>query len=118
MPPTPAPPRRFRFRNRCPHCETGPIFSGFWMNEACPHCGYRFYREPGYFLGSMILSYFASSGLGIGLMLVLFAVYEVEIVAAAIAAVIAVAMVMPVFSRLARIAWIRIDHGIDHPTRK
>ena len=40
MPPTPAPPRRFRFRNRCPHCETGPIFSGFWMNEACPHCGY------------------------------------------------------------------------------
>jgi len=105
-----------RLKNRCPHCEVGPIFSGFGMNEACPHCGYRFYREPGYFLGSMILSYFASSGLGIVLMLILFFAYEVEITAAAASAVAAVAVVMPIFSRISRIVWIRIDHQAD-PTR-
>ena len=108
---------RLTLKNLCPNCEQGAIFSGLSMNEACPHCGFRFYREPGYFLGAMILSYFASSGLGIALMLVLFVAYQVEIVSAAIAAVATVAVVMPVFSRLARIAWIRIDHRAD-PDRK
>ncbi len=106
-------PTSITLKNRCPHCETGPIYSGFLMNETCPHCGYRFYREPGYFLGSMILSYFASSGLGIFLMLLLFIAYQVEIVPAAIAAVLAVAMVMPIFSRVSRILWIRIDYRFN-----
>jgi len=27
------------------------------MNEHCPHCGLRFEREQGYFLGAMYISY-------------------------------------------------------------
>jgi hypothetical protein len=87
------------------------------MNETCPHCAFRFHREPGYFLGAMILSYFASSGFGILLMLVLFIAYQVNIVSAAMTAVVAVALVMPILSRVARIAWIRIDHRAD-PVRR
>ncbi|NDD92058.1 DUF983 domain-containing protein [bacterium] len=87
------------------------------MNETCPHCAYPFYREPGYFLGSMILSYFASSGLGIMIMLILFLLYQIELVPSAITAIAAVAVVTPLFSRLARIAWIRIDHQADPGNR-
>ncbi len=108
-----SPPSRPLLSNHCPHCETGPIYSGFFMNETCPHCGYRFYRESGYFLGSMILSYFASSGLGIFVMLMLFVAYQVEIVSAAIAAVLGVAVVMPVFSRVSRLIWIRMDYRLN-----
>ena len=27
------------------------------MNAACPHCGQRFEREPGFFLGSIYINY-------------------------------------------------------------
>jgi hypothetical protein len=34
------------------------MFSGlFRMHETCPHCGFRFEREPGYFLGSIYINY-------------------------------------------------------------
>lgn len=51
---------------RCPKCEEGRIFASKGnifllrapvMHEHCPHCGYKFEREPGYFLGAMYVSY-------------------------------------------------------------
>tara|TARA_R110001599_G_scaffold63492_4_gene176791 strand:- start:6199 stop:6492 length:294 start_codon:yes stop_codon:yes gene_type:complete len=27
------------------------------MNDNCPHCNYKFEREPGYFYGAMFMSY-------------------------------------------------------------
>ena len=49
---------------KCPHCGKGDIFhkrTGLFelpnMKEACEICSYRFYREPGYFLGAMYVSY-------------------------------------------------------------
>lgn len=34
------------------------MFTGlFRMHETCPHCGLRFEREPGYFLGSIYINY-------------------------------------------------------------
>lgn len=51
-------------QQKCPHCGKGDIFlkrnSLFElpkMREGCDECGYRFYREPGYFLGAMYISY-------------------------------------------------------------
>ena len=45
-------------RQRCPRCRTGRIFRGtFAMNDPCPRCGLLFYREEGYFLGAMYMSY-------------------------------------------------------------
>jgi uncharacterized protein (DUF983 family) len=44
----------------CPECREGKVFQGFFnfkMNPRCPVCGLKFEREPGYFLGSMYLSY-------------------------------------------------------------
>lgn len=62
----PALPSRFRvFSNavqlRCPRCGIGPLFRGwFRMHEACPHCGFSYERESGFYLGSIYLNYGAT----------------------------------------------------------
>src|SRR5689334_22701285 len=44
---------------RCPRCGEGKVYCGLVsMNATCPVCGLRFEREPGYFVGSMYVSYF------------------------------------------------------------
>ena len=49
---------------RCPKCRTGAMFMGNTyslkaqkMHVNCPHCGFKFEREPGYFYVSMFVSY-------------------------------------------------------------
>lgn len=49
---------------KCPKCREGQIFrkKDYFlqfpkMYDNCPHCGFRFDREPGYFLGAMYFSY-------------------------------------------------------------
>ena len=49
---------------KCPRCRRGDMFStpmyGFksqQMNATCPHCGFTYEREPGYFYVAMLLSY-------------------------------------------------------------
>lgn len=49
---------------KCPHCGKGDVFFKRTsllelpkMREGCDVCSYRFYREPGYFLGAMYISY-------------------------------------------------------------
>lgn len=51
------------FQERCPHCGEGHVYDNKkWyqlpaMKESCESCGYRFDREPGYFIGAMYISY-------------------------------------------------------------
>lgn len=54
------------FSNNCPNCHKGKVFKdksfffsiGFpKMNEYCSHCNNKFEKEPGYFFGSMFVSY-------------------------------------------------------------
>jgi uncharacterized protein (DUF983 family) len=49
---------------KCPKCRRGDMFAtsmyGFSsqkMNERCPHCGFTFEIEPGYFYVAMFVSY-------------------------------------------------------------
>lgn len=49
---------------KCPKCRRGPIYAGPMytfgaqkMNENCPHCGFKFEVEPGYFYAAMYVSY-------------------------------------------------------------
>ena len=100
-------------KNLCPECRKAPIFKGLSMNRTCPGCGTVFYRESGYFMGAMVLSYFASSGLGIVLLLVLFAGLKLDIVEAAIISVGVVLTLTPILYRYSRIAWIQLDHRAD-----
>ena len=45
-------------RLRCPVCGQGQLFRGwFAMHKQCSHCGAKFEREPGFFLGSIYINY-------------------------------------------------------------
>jgi uncharacterized protein (DUF983 family) len=64
-------------QGKCPKCDTGDIFDyngnifllkAPVMKHACPNCGYRFEKEPGYFIGALYVSY----GLAVAEMLAIF----------------------------------------------
>lgn len=49
---------------KCPRCRTGQMFEGTAfrikgqkMNKNCPHCGFKFEIEPGFFYVAMFVSY-------------------------------------------------------------
>lgn len=43
-------------RKRCPRCASGGVFRSFFdLHQRCPGCGHRFQREPGYWVGAMII---------------------------------------------------------------
>lgn len=47
------------WRCRCPRCREGALFAG-WPNRVLPRClvcGLRYFREPGYYVGGMVITY-------------------------------------------------------------
>src|SRR5438045_8354934 len=42
---------------RCPVCGVGRMFRGLKSLDTCPHCGFHFEREAGYFTNALILNY-------------------------------------------------------------
>jgi uncharacterized protein (DUF983 family) len=56
-------------RRRCPRCGGHGIFRSFGeLHDQCPTCGVRFEREPGYWVGAVVINTVVTFGL---LMLVL-----------------------------------------------
>ncbi|MGK6351039.1 DUF983 domain-containing protein [Parapedobacter sp. DT-150] len=58
--------------SKCPKCRVGRMFVGNTygfkkqrMNDVCPHCGFRFEIEPGYFYAAMYVSYALSVAQGV-----------------------------------------------------
>lgn len=43
-------------RRRCPRCNRQAYSTWFTMHEHCEKCGLRFEREPGYWVGAMIIN--------------------------------------------------------------
>lgn len=51
-------------RKRCPRCGAGGLFTGWWtMVAECPGCGLHFERDPGYWVGAMIVNTAVTIGL-------------------------------------------------------
>ncbi len=56
-------------RRQCPRCGGHESFDGYWvLAETCPTCGMLYEREPGYWIGAMIIN----TAVTIGLFLVVF----------------------------------------------
>jgi uncharacterized protein (DUF983 family) len=50
-------------RKRCPRCGGGGLYhSWFRMAERCPTCGFRFEREPGFFIGAYFVNFAITEG--------------------------------------------------------
>ena len=101
-------------RLRCPRCGIGPLFRGaFRMHEACPHCGFSYEREPGFYLGSIYLNYGATviltGGLYAFVVLVLGLSNET-----ALATCLAAAVLFPIlFFRHARSFLLALDSSVN-----
>ena len=57
---------------RCPNCRKGRIFQG-WPNRVlpkCPVCGLPYFRESGYYIGGMIITYIFTAFIVVGVYLV------------------------------------------------
>jgi uncharacterized protein (DUF983 family) len=49
---------------RCPRCGGKGVYdSWFRMKDRCPTCGYRFEREPGFFVGAYLINFAIAEGL-------------------------------------------------------
>jgi uncharacterized protein (DUF983 family) len=62
------------WRCRCPHCHEGPLFRG-WPNKVlpcCPNCGLKYFREEGYFVGGMVVTYILAMAVIVVVSLVVF----------------------------------------------
>ena len=53
-------------RLRCPRCGIGRLYGKpFRMNENCAHCGLKFEREQGYFIGAIYINYAATIAIAV-----------------------------------------------------
>jgi uncharacterized protein (DUF983 family) len=103
-------------RLRCPACGQGRLFRGWLsMHERCGHCGRRFQREPGYFLGSIYFNYGVTTVLVATIYLGLFFTTDVspELL---LGLLTAFCVLFPLwFFRYARSLWLALDWHYDPP---
>ncbi|MBO9701753.1 MAG: DUF983 domain-containing protein [Sporocytophaga sp.] len=109
-------------KDRCPYCHEGLIFknpnlfsyrSGE-MNNDCPHCKARFMREPGYFWGSMYVSY----ALGTAEAFITYFICRIfgtgmfDMINL-VAIILAIILLSPFNFRFSRVVWLYLFSGID-----
>ena len=102
-------------QGKCPKCKEGQIFAYSGnifkvkapvMHEKCPVCTYKFEKEPGYFLGSMYVSY----ALAVAELMVVFIslIYFVDIYLILMIMLLVLLLLSFLNFRYARIVWIYI----------
>jgi uncharacterized protein (DUF983 family) len=106
---------------KCPKCGKGKVFSKKGnpllfqmprMNERCPVCDHKFEKEPGYFFGSMFVSY----AITVGEMIVFFllAHFFVKEIVTMIVLIGILSILLSTFNfRLSRMIWIYMLDGKD-----
>jgi len=98
----------------CTVCGRGPLFKGlFRMHENCSHCGLKFEREPGFFLGSIYINYGVTAVATLVTYFVLFftaTFSETQTIGVLVAIVIGLPILL---HRYARSLWLGFDQWQD-----
>ena len=104
---------------KCPKCGSGKVFSKKGnpllfqmprMNEHCHVCNHKFEKEPGYFFGSMFVSY----ALAVAEMIIFFFLVHlfVDSIEGIIALIALLSIMLSTFNfRLSRMIWIYMLDG-------
>jgi len=83
------------------------------MNADCPRCVYHFERENGYFLGSMVISYFIGGFSAVPtLMLLIFAAGWDPLEATAVSC-LQILLIHPPLFHFSRLAWLHLDREVS-----
>ena len=107
---------RYLLRHRCPLCGDAPVYRSWWhVNERCAACDWKFYREPGYFLGSIYLNYGLTTVLVSGLYVLFEFVFGWPLWLSLLVCGVVVVAFPLWFLRYARSAWMWIDLSLDSP---
>jgi uncharacterized protein (DUF983 family) len=101
-------------RLRCPVCGQGRLFRNWiTMHPACEHCGLKYERAPGYFLGSIYFNYGVTTVIVVAAFLVLFFT-EALSQQTTFFVLLAFSLLFPLwFFRYARSLWMAFDHYAD-----
>jgi len=111
-------------RAKCPRCREGNMFmpGNLYsrkfsdMHPNCPCCGQTFEPEPGFYYGAMYVSFGLSTGIFLGVILVLnFLVAEITMAMVLITVMVIVVGLLPVMFRLSRAIWINIFIHYEGP---
>ena len=105
-------------RRQCPICGSGDIWLG-WISirDQCPRCEYRFARESGYFLGSMLLNVIFSELLVMALMVMVLVFtamlwWQVELI------ILSLAVILPIlWNPYFKGFWLTLDLSA-HPVKE
>ena len=103
-------------RQRCPRCLHGHVYHGLMsMHATCPHCGFQFGREPGYFTGAM----FASYTLAVPILFVIFVILwhffsdTWPLTFNLFVTFIVFLPFVPIIFRYSRVMWMHVDWLLD-----
>jgi uncharacterized protein (DUF983 family) len=104
-------------RLRCPCCGRGPLYRRVLrMYHDCPLCGLRYYREPGYYVGAMIVNYGVTAFFMIAIYLVSLLLpdfWHVTTGTKIIVWMLAAALVSLALVPHARSLWLAVDYWIE-----
>lgn len=121
-------PRRSKafaiFNFKCPRCHRGDLFETgsfsfskpFEMPERCPHCGFPYLPEPGFYYGSMFISYIISGFFCLGFVMFFHWVLDWGLGASFALLIAFCAVIFVWFFRFSRSLWINMIYRYD-PTR-
>lgn len=102
-------------QNKCPQCRKGRVyrgnnlatFSSMKMEESCPICGKNFTKDPGFYWGSMYVSYALAMLQALGAYLVCQLLGAGRFDMVNLIAIIAVILLCGPFNfRMARLVWL------------
>lgn len=114
--------RKALFSGKCPVCREGDIFRHplrqldkfASMNPSCPVCGAAFEPEPGFYFGSMFITYAFNVALVVVTGLILYHFWEIpEWLFLTLVGVLAIGS-MPWSFRLSRILWLYWFGGLHY----
>ncbi len=106
---------------KCPRCHTGNLFETptfsfrkpFYMYDVCPHCGQKYMLEPGFYYGSMFVSYLISAFLMFGFFAVAKFVLDLDITTAFVTCAIIIFSLLIWIFRISRSVWIHFFVSFD-----
>ena len=101
----------YGLRLRCPRCGAGRLFAKpFRMHDNCAHCGLKFEREQGYFVGAIYINYSATVGVAVPGFFLLDSFANITI-NQQLAFWVPFAVIFPlIFFNHSRSLWLALDH--------
>jgi uncharacterized protein (DUF983 family) len=109
---------RDALRRRCPHCRMGAVLER-WPNKvllACPACGLSYFRESGYYIGGMIITYALTLAVVVPVFLLSLLLPDIKNLSENVRFAVWIAFAIPLslfFMPYAYSLWLSLDYWVE-----